>query len=79
MGSVGPTPIVSWFFSQRFAQPHYYTQSVWLELKQDIQVEQLEDMLNALIHHHDLLRSDYNAQAEELFYNEKHLDARITI
>lgn len=73
-GSIGPTPIVSWFFSQNFANPNHYNQSVLLELKHDVETKKLEIILNELIRHHDSLRINYNSQTGELFYNYEHLD-----
>ncbi len=72
-GSIKPTPIVSWFFSQRFAQPQHYNQSVVLDLLQDVEITWLERILNELIRHHDALRINYNPQTGELFYNNAHL------
>lgn len=73
-GSIGPTPIVTWFFSQGFANPNHYNQSVLLELKQDIETKKLEIILNELIKHHDSLRINYNSITGELFYNYEYLD-----
>ena len=73
-GSIRPTPIVSWFFSQNFANLNHYNQSIFLELKQDIEAKKLEIILNELIRHHDSLRINYNPQIGGLFYNNEHLD-----
>lgn len=73
-GSIRPTSIVSWFFSQNFINPNYYNQSVLLELKQDIETKKLEIILNELIKHYDSLRINYNSLTGELFYNNEHLD-----
>lgn len=78
-GTIKPTPIVSWFFSQNFANPNHYNQSVLLELKQDIETENLEIILKELIKHHDSLRINYNSKTGELLYNNEHLDKRISI
>lgn len=78
-GTIRPTPIVSWFFSQRFAHPNYYTQSILLDLLQDIEIQQLEKVLNELIRHHDSLRINYNSQTNELFYNNDHLHEYFSI
>lgn len=73
-GSIRPTPIVSWFFSQNFTNPNHYNQSILLDLKQDIETIKLEIILNELIKHHDSLRINYNSLTGELFYNNEYLD-----
>lgn len=78
-GSIRPTPIVSWFFSQHFANPNYYHQSIVLELIQDIEVKQLEKVLNTVIRHHDSLRINYASHTDELFYNNDHLSKHFNI
>jgi len=78
-GSIRPTPIVSWFFSQNFVNPNHYTQSILLEVKQDIATEKLEIILNELINHHDSFRINYNSITGKLFYNNEHLDKYYSI
>lgn len=78
-GSIGSTPIVSWFFSQNFANPDYYTQSVIIELIHDIETEKLELVMNKLIKCHDSLRINYNSAARELFYNNEYLSRHYKI
>lgn len=73
-GKIRPTPIISWFFSQNFANPNHYNQSIFLELKHDTATEKLEIILNELIKHHDSLRINYNSITGELFYNNEYLN-----
>lgn len=72
-GYVAQTPIVSWFVYQSFLNPHYWHQSVLLDMKCDLNTEQLAQIMEALINHHDALRFNYSAEEEMLFYNPAHL------
>lgn len=70
-GSIGPTPVTAWFFSQQLANPHYFSHTVLLELKQDIPVEHLEAAFTALLNHHDGLRIRYDDGQEGLCYADR--------
>jgi amino acid adenylation domain-containing protein/non-ribosomal peptide synthase protein (TIGR01720 family) len=72
-GSVLPTPISAWFFSQNFNNINHWNQSVLIEIPQ-IEQERLNNIISSLIEHHDTLRLNYNGQSAELFYNEKYLE-----
>lgn len=78
-GSIKPTSIMSWYFAQKFANPHHYTQSILLELKQNIDLNNLENAFSELIRHHDSLRINYNSQTGELFYNSEYLNKHFDI
>jgi len=78
-GNVGLTPIVSWFFAQNFVNPNRYNQSVLLELKQEVETQKLDMILNELVKHHDSLRLNYNSQTGMLFYNNEYLDRHYNI
>lgn len=78
-GSIKPTPITSWFFSQNFNNLSHYNQSVLLGLKQDIDQEKLERILSQLIKHHDSLRLNYNSKTQELYYNNTYLQTRYKV
>lgn len=73
-GIIKPTPIVRWFFSQNFANPNYYNQSVLIEFKKDIEIKKLNIAFNELIKHHDALRINYDFHSKELYYNKRHLN-----
>lgn len=78
-GSLKHSPIVSWFFLQNFANKNHYTQSVLLELNEDVETEKLNIVLNELIKHHDSLRINYKLETRELFYNNKHLKKNYSV
>jgi non-ribosomal peptide synthase protein (TIGR01720 family) len=78
-GSIKPTPIMSWYFAQNFSNPNHYNQSVLLELKQNIDFDNIEMVFNKLIRHHDALRINYNMQIGELFYSSEYLNKHFNI
>jgi NRPS condensation-like uncharacterized protein len=55
-GSVALTPIQQWFFEQKLPEPHYFNQSALLEVPPDLTHEQLQQVVQQLIVHHDALR-----------------------
>jgi len=55
-GKVVLTPIQQWFFFQKLSEPHYFNQSVLLEVPPDLTHEQLQQVLQQLLIHHDALR-----------------------
>lgn len=72
-GSFKLTPIYAWFFAQNFRDENHYNQSVVLDWKEDISVEQLRLIMAMLVNHHDSLRLNYNRSTGELFYNNNYL------
>lgn len=69
-GKLNPTPIMSWFFSQDFANPHHWNQSVLLKLKRNLAPELLRRSIKQLIQHHDSLRLYYDEEQQALTYLE---------
>lgn len=78
-GDFPPTPIASWFLQQSLANPHYYHQSILVDIKIIVERLQLERIWNELIKHHDTLRMNVDSEGGELFYNPKHLAKQHTI
>jgi amino acid adenylation domain-containing protein/non-ribosomal peptide synthase protein (TIGR01720 family) len=74
-----PSPIEHWFFSQRFADPGYFNQSILLKLNKPIDVTLLEQTFQRLIEHHDGLRTNHNAERGVLYYNDRHLNRKFVI
>ncbi len=58
-GRVELTPIQRWFFDQNFAEPHHYNQSVFFEVKQQLDPGALKAATAHLQRHHDALRTRY--------------------
>ncbi len=58
-GFVAPTPIQQWFWQENLPKPHHFNQSILLKVPADLQVDLLQQVLQALLHHHDALRLCY--------------------
>ena len=75
VGEVALTPIQREFFERHTVAPHHLTQSVLIELTEDVDEEALRAAFSAVLAHHDALRmrfertngqwTQYNAPAEE--------------
>ncbi|MEH2279394.1 MAG: amino acid adenylation domain-containing protein [Nostoc sp.] len=63
-GSVALTPIQQWFFEQKLPEPHYFNQSVLLEVSPDVQPELLQQIVQQLSAHHDALRLQFVQEGE---------------
>ncbi|BCJ94145.1 hypothetical protein acsn021_17140 [Anaerocolumna cellulosilytica] len=73
-GNIIKTPIISWFFDQKFEKEGHYNQSILLELFQVIPLETLDKVFLELIRHHDILRLNYDKEMKGLYYNNEHLN-----
>ena len=58
-GIIPLTPVQHRFFEQDLAEPHHYNQSILLELSREIKHEQLEEVIDRLLQHHDVLRAKF--------------------
>ncbi|MPM57549.1 Gramicidin S synthase 1 [bioreactor metagenome] len=68
-GTVERTPIVEWFFSQKFSNDSFYNQHVLLEYKGKLDINKVIITINKLIEHHDALRINYDRKNNNLYYN----------
>ena len=64
VGPVPLTPIQHWFFEQQFTDPHYFNQTMFLQVKQNIQPVLLEQALHHLVLHHDALSLRFISEAD---------------
>ncbi|WP_199326928.1 non-ribosomal peptide synthetase [Nostoc sp. FACHB-888] len=55
-GEVLLTPIQHWFFEQNQPEPYHYNQAILLEMRQNLDTEILQQVIQQLILHHDSLR-----------------------
>jgi non-ribosomal peptide synthase protein (TIGR01720 family) len=55
-GDVFLTPIQHWFFEQNQPEPHHCNQGILLEMRQSLDTEILQQVMQQLILHHDALR-----------------------
>jgi amino acid adenylation domain-containing protein/non-ribosomal peptide synthase protein (TIGR01720 family) len=49
-------PIQSWFFEQRYAEPHYFNQAILLEIRRALEPSVVRRSWEQLVAHHDALR-----------------------
>ncbi|MDF5723732.1 MAG: amino acid adenylation domain-containing protein [Rhizonema sp. PD37] len=63
-GSVILSPIQQWFFEQKLSEPDYFNQSVLLSVPPALTPEQLQQIVQQLLLHHDALRLQF-VQLEE--------------
>lgn len=73
-GEVLPTPIIHWFIDQNFAEAHYFNQSVYVKVPENIDPEILEEAFGKLIEHHDGLRLNYKAESRILVYGNQYFN-----
>ncbi|MFD0442079.1 condensation domain-containing protein [Streptomyces indonesiensis] len=64
-GEVPLTPIQHWFFGMRTDRPGHFNQSVVVELQREPDLRALRAALDALLVHHDALRTRFEPGAEE--------------
>ena len=58
-------PIQHWFFETFTASPQHFNQSVYLNISQDVDAVALEQSMQRLVEHHDILRSTFLAALED--------------
>ncbi|HEY6930870.1 MAG TPA: condensation domain-containing protein, partial [Thermoanaerobaculia bacterium] len=75
-GAVPLTPIQSWFFEQDLPDSHHYNQSVLLESRHPLEVEALEETVQALLSHHDALRLRFRPTVDGWEQSNAEFDAR---
>ena len=63
-GKVPLSPIQQWFFEQQLAQPHHFNQAAVLETDLDATPEVIEQSLQKLIVHHDVLRTRFYQETD---------------
>jgi aryl carrier-like protein len=69
-GKLRPTPIMRWFFNQQFQNPHHWNQSVVLSMKKSVNAEHINEMLSAIVRHHDILRLQYDEEQKILYHHD---------
>ncbi|MDR0268848.1 amino acid adenylation domain-containing protein [Paenibacillus sp.] len=78
-GTVPHTPIVKWFFSNDIENKDQYCQSVQLKFNNKVPIKILSEMLGELVKHHDMLRLNYDAHKNTLYFNNEYLTQDIPI
>ena len=64
IGPVPCTPIQHWFFEQDIPDPHHWNQAILLEVRQPLDVSALEQVVQHLLVHHDMLRARFRREAD---------------
>ncbi|WP_208491975.1 non-ribosomal peptide synthetase [aff. Roholtiella sp. LEGE 12411] len=64
-GDVFLTSIQQWFFEQNQPEPHHWNQAILLEMRQNLDTEILQQVMQQLILHHDSLRLRFVKQLSE--------------
>ena len=64
LGPVPCTPIQQWFFEQDMPDPHHWNQALLLEVRQTLDVSALEQAVQHLLVHHDMLRARFRREAD---------------
>ena len=72
-GAAPLTPIQHWFFEQQLSEPHYFNQSLLLELRQAVDPMLLAEAMRHLVLHHDALRLRF--EPSESGWQQSHADA----
>ncbi|WP_432403806.1 amino acid adenylation domain-containing protein [Wukongibacter sp. M2B1] len=78
-GEIDRTPIVNWFFEQKFKDENYFNQSILFRCKESIDIGKMKIALKKIIEHHDSLRINYSSSTSKLFYNNDLLNEEIEI
>lgn len=73
-GKIEKTPIMQWFLSEKFEAYNHWNQSILLKFKIDIHKEMVEEVIDCIINHHDVLRMNYDAQNDYFKYGKKDKD-----
>lgn len=73
-GEIERTPIIEWFFNEKFENENLYNQYVLLEYNEVLDINKVIMAVNKLIKHHDGLRINYDRKSKKLYYNDKHLN-----
>ena len=64
-GSVALTPIQHWFWEQNLPEPHHFNQSILLEVRSNLKPDLLQQALQQLLVHHDILRLRFARAGDE--------------
>lgn len=73
-GEIENTPILQWFEEQKFVEPMHYTQSMMLELHQDLSLNELKIIMNKLFEQHDMLKSRYDKNIHKLICQDNSME-----
>ncbi|WP_434047551.1 MULTISPECIES: amino acid adenylation domain-containing protein [Sorangium] len=78
-GPVALTPIQRWFLEQQQPEPDHFNQAVLLELREPLEPGCLEQAVQALVRHHDALRTRFEAEGGSVRQVSGALDAAAAV
>ncbi|MED2933172.1 amino acid adenylation domain-containing protein [Bacillus wiedmannii] len=67
-GVIEKTPIIEWFFAQKFKEMNHFNQSILLVCKNNIDKKHIQTAVEKLIEHHDIIRMTYDQNTGGLYY-----------
>jgi len=67
VSKVNLTPIQAWFFEQNFADPDFFNQSRWIDLREGISAESVRLAVDELLSRHDAFRTKFSHSAGTWF------------
>ncbi|MCB5953934.1 non-ribosomal peptide synthetase [Enterococcus sp. CWB-B31] len=70
-GTVSPTPVQSFFYSSHLNKPEHFNQSMILQTNQVLNTDYLQEALDGLVYHHDLLRMCVDQSEQKILPWEK--------
>lgn len=62
-GELPLTPIQRWFFELELPNPHHWNQPAMLAVPEDLDLKLLQDVLERMLRHHDILRARFSRDA----------------
>jgi iturin family lipopeptide synthetase C len=78
-GNVLLSPIQKWFFDSTDIDRHHFNQSVLLNFKEGISVDEVSALINKIIEHHDALRITFADQGAEVEQKNNNLELQASI
>ncbi|MGE7623526.1 amino acid adenylation domain-containing protein [Viridibacillus sp. NPDC096237] len=67
-GVIQKTPIIEWFFAQKFKEMNHFNQSILLSCKNNVDKKHIQTAVEKLIEHHDIIRMTYDQNTGGLYY-----------
>lgn len=79
-GVIESTPIIEWFFNEKFHNENLYNQYVVLEYEGiALDCNKVSMAVNKLVQYHDSLRINYDKKNKKIYYNQNHLNNEIYV
>lgn len=79
-GDIESTPIIEWFFNEKFHNENLYNQYVVLEFEgAALDSDKVSMAANKLVQYHDSLRINYDNKNQKIYYNQNHLNKEFPV